>query len=111
MRAVATELHGCNGGCGDKLRPWFSMYGSCGVRYFHVDDDFMYGTESEVYDGVCGCIRSEQLVEQQHRCREQPGWPASRLDQRLLLGQMEPVLQQHVRHLRQPLERLATNAG
>ena len=21
------------------------MYGSCGVRYFHVDDDFMYATE------------------------------------------------------------------
>jgi hypothetical protein len=27
------------------------MYGSCGVRYFHVGDDFMYGSDSEVYDG------------------------------------------------------------
>ena len=24
----------------------FSMYGSCGVRYFHVDDDLAYATES-----------------------------------------------------------------
>jgi len=32
------------GGCGDSCGG-FAMYGSCGVRYFHVDDDFSYGTE------------------------------------------------------------------
>ena len=47
-----------------QLRPGFSMYGSCGVRYFHVDDDFMYGTESEVYDGATRTM-SPTMVEQQ----------------------------------------------
>lgn len=45
---------GCNSncnGCADSCMA-FSMYGSCGVRYFHVNDDFLYGSESQVYDGV-----------------------------------------------------------
>ena len=42
---------GCNTGCDPcgceaAVRPdAFSMYGSCGVRYFRADDDFMYATE------------------------------------------------------------------
>jgi hypothetical protein len=43
---------GCNGGgeygecCEDACCPSsFSIYGSCGVRYFRVDDDFMYANE------------------------------------------------------------------
>ncbi len=36
---------GCNScGCNDSCGLGFSMYGSCGVRYFHIDDDFLYGT-------------------------------------------------------------------
>ena len=39
---------GCGGcdacGCNDSCGSGFSMYGSCGVRYFRVDDDFLYGT-------------------------------------------------------------------
>jgi Putative beta barrel porin-7 (BBP7) len=35
---------GCNGGCEESCGA-FAMYGSCGVRYFHVDDDFMYADE------------------------------------------------------------------
>jgi Putative beta barrel porin-7 (BBP7) len=36
---------GSNGGCADSCGLGFSMYGSCGVRYFHVDDDFSYDVE------------------------------------------------------------------
>jgi putative beta barrel porin BBP7 len=49
---------GCNGGgcdtcgCEESCGMSFSMYGSCGVRYFRVTDDFMYGTQSQVYDGA-----------------------------------------------------------
>ncbi len=44
---------GCNSNCGGcDSCGGFAMYGSCGVRYFRVDDDFMYGSESEVYDGA-----------------------------------------------------------
>ncbi|MGH7606448.1 MAG: hypothetical protein ACREME_03830, partial [Gemmatimonadales bacterium] len=33
-------------GCEEECYPsTFSMYGSCGVRYFRVDDDFMYANE------------------------------------------------------------------
>ena len=36
---------GCNScGCNDSCGLGFSMYGSCGVRYFRIDDDFLYGT-------------------------------------------------------------------
>lgn len=38
---------GCNGGCGDKCGLGFSMYGSCGVRYLHLDDSFTYSDEFE----------------------------------------------------------------
>lgn len=43
---------GCNtgNGCDDSCGLGFSMYGSCGVRYFRVDDDFMYGTDSEIWN-------------------------------------------------------------
>jgi hypothetical protein len=53
---------GCDaGGCGDYgygasacesecAGPAFSMYGSCGVRYFRADDDFMYATEFNEWD-------------------------------------------------------------
>jgi hypothetical protein len=46
----------CNAGCyGDACEPacmpsMFSMYGSCGVRYFRVDDDFMYANEFREWD-------------------------------------------------------------
>jgi hypothetical protein len=30
----------------------FSMYGSCGVRYFRIDDDFGYDSEHAYYDGA-----------------------------------------------------------
>ena len=39
---------GCNTnytGCDESYGGGFAMYGSCGVRYFRIDDDFMYGTE------------------------------------------------------------------
>ncbi len=36
---------GCNGGCDDKCGLGFSMYGSCGVRYLHLDDGFTYSDE------------------------------------------------------------------
>lgn len=36
---------GCNGGCGCGAPAAFAMYGSCGVRYFHIDDTFAYDTE------------------------------------------------------------------
>ncbi len=49
---------GCNScGCNDSCGLGFSMYGSCGVRYFHIDDDFLYASEfnpnggSHAYDG------------------------------------------------------------
>jgi hypothetical protein len=45
---------GCNGaacGCEEECTPIaFSMYGSCGVRYFRIDDDFMYATEFAEWD-------------------------------------------------------------
>ena len=47
----ACGCNSCNGGCDDSCGLGFSMYGSCGVRYFHVTDEFMYGSDSEVYDG------------------------------------------------------------
>ncbi|MEX0611937.1 MAG: hypothetical protein WD229_07435, partial [Pirellulales bacterium] len=38
--------YGAAGGCEPACAPsTFSMYGSCGVRYFRVDDDFMYANE------------------------------------------------------------------
>ncbi|HVT26829.1 MAG TPA: BBP7 family outer membrane beta-barrel protein [Lacipirellulaceae bacterium] len=41
-----TNNTGCNScGCTDNCGLGFSMYGSCGVRYFHIDDDFMYADE------------------------------------------------------------------
>jgi hypothetical protein len=52
---------GCNSGCEeDCCGSNFSMYGSCGVRYFRIDDDFSYDTEFDVpgdghvYDGFSG---------------------------------------------------------
>jgi hypothetical protein len=37
---------GCNScGCDDGWGMAYSAYGSCGVRYFRIDDDFLYGTE------------------------------------------------------------------
>lgn len=39
---------GCDSGCGGSD---LTMYGSCGVRYFRIDDDFGYDTEFGVYDG------------------------------------------------------------
>ena len=89
----------------------FSMYGSCGVRYFHVDDDFLYGTRIPATGGACVDDKTDanQYVDLRHQRQEQPRWSASRLDQRLLLRQVEPVLQQHVRHLRQPHDRMATH--
>jgi hypothetical protein len=51
-----SDACGCNS-CGDNCGCGFSMYGSCGVRYFRLDDDFLYGTEFNpggahaVYDG------------------------------------------------------------
>jgi hypothetical protein len=51
-----SDACGCNS-CGDSCGCGFSMYGSCGVRYFRLDDDFLYGTEFNpggahpVYDG------------------------------------------------------------
>jgi hypothetical protein len=45
---------GCNSGCTSCQAPTtcFSMYGSCGVRYFRTDDDFSYDTESATVTGV-----------------------------------------------------------
>ncbi|MFO0790678.1 MAG: BBP7 family outer membrane beta-barrel protein [Pirellulales bacterium] len=40
---------GCDSGCGGSD---LSMYGSCGVRYFRIDDDFGYDTEFAYYDGT-----------------------------------------------------------
>jgi len=45
---------GCYTGC-DTCEPActpsaFSMYGSCGVRYFRADDDFMYATQFAEWD-------------------------------------------------------------
>jgi hypothetical protein len=50
---------GCNGGynacgCEDKWNVHFSMYGSCGVRYFRVDDMFSYDTEFAEYSAGAG---------------------------------------------------------
>ncbi len=41
----SSNYTGCNDGCDDSCGLSFSMYGSCGVRYFRLDDDFMYATE------------------------------------------------------------------
>ena len=57
-----SNYSGCNSGCGcdDGWNTNFSMYGSCGVRYFRTDDDFGYDSEFEVvgdghaYDGFSG---------------------------------------------------------
>ncbi len=45
---------GCDtGGCEDDCcTSNFSMYGSCGVRYFRIDDDLSYDTEFAEYDGA-----------------------------------------------------------
>ncbi len=43
---------GCNAGCGCGSN--LSMYGSCGVRYFRIDDDFSYDTEAGIADGAGG---------------------------------------------------------
>jgi hypothetical protein len=44
---------GCDacGGCDDKVIT-FQMYGSCGVRYFHIDDTFSYDTEFAEWNGA-----------------------------------------------------------
>jgi putative beta barrel porin BBP7 len=42
---------GCDGGCDDNCGLGFSMYGSCGVRYFHVADDLLYGTDFQEFGG------------------------------------------------------------
>jgi hypothetical protein len=51
---------GCDSGCNTGCDPCgceqscapsaFSMYGSCGVRYFRADDDFMYANEFSEWD-------------------------------------------------------------
>jgi hypothetical protein len=43
---------GCNSGCDDSWCSNFSMYGSCGVRYFRTDDDFSYDSEFATFDGT-----------------------------------------------------------
>jgi hypothetical protein len=45
---------GCNTGCGceESCGSNFSMYGSCGVRYFRIDDDFAYDVEYGEWDGA-----------------------------------------------------------
>src|SRR5207249_177009 len=40
----------CNGGCDCGCGSAFSMYGSCGVRYFFLDDGFGYATEFGVWN-------------------------------------------------------------
>ncbi len=47
------DAGGCNSGCGCDQGPscCFSMYGSCGVRYFRIDDDFGYDTEFGEWNG------------------------------------------------------------
>jgi hypothetical protein len=49
-----TNCTGCNGGCDDGCGCGlgFSMYGSCGVRYFHVEDDFGYDSEFNPSGGI-----------------------------------------------------------
>lgn len=51
---------GCSGGscggydacgCEPEYCSTFSMYGSCGARYFRVDDEFLYATEFGQYTG------------------------------------------------------------
>ena len=44
---------GCDSGCGcsDGWNTNFSMYGSCGVRYFRIDDDLSYDTEFTTWTG------------------------------------------------------------
>ena len=49
------DASGCNTGCGCEEDSWtsnFSMYGSCGVRYFRTDDDFSYDTEFAEWGGA-----------------------------------------------------------
>jgi hypothetical protein len=50
----AYDTCGCNSGCASCQAPssCFSMYGSCGVRYFRTDDDFSYDTEAATFDGT-----------------------------------------------------------
>jgi hypothetical protein len=44
--------YGAACGCEEECCPSsFSMYGSCGVRYFRVDDDFMYANEFAEWAG------------------------------------------------------------
>jgi hypothetical protein len=50
----SSNYTGCNGGCDDSCGLGFSMYGSCGVRYFHVDEEFMYANEFGVYSTGSG---------------------------------------------------------
>lgn len=38
-------------GCEPQYCSTFSMYGSCGARYFRVDDEFLYATEFGSYTG------------------------------------------------------------
>jgi hypothetical protein len=50
----AYDTCGCNSGCTSCQAPssCFTMYGSCGVRYFRTDDDFSYDTEAATFDGT-----------------------------------------------------------
>jgi hypothetical protein len=45
---------GCNSGCGCDDTLGFSMYGSCGVRYFHIGDDLAYATDFQEFQGGYG---------------------------------------------------------
>lgn len=47
-----TNACGATGACGSDCGSNLSMYGSCGVRYFRIDDDFSYDTEFGVHDGT-----------------------------------------------------------
>jgi hypothetical protein len=51
-----TNYTGCNSGsCGcDDCGLGFSMYGSCGVRYFHIGDDLAYTTDFQEFQGAYG---------------------------------------------------------
>ena len=46
------DAGGCNTGCACQApTSCFSMYGSCGVRYFRIDDDLSYDTEFAEWSG------------------------------------------------------------
>jgi hypothetical protein len=75
---------GCEESCGP---PPFSMYGSCGVRYFRADDDFMYASEftewvggapdQPVYDGFTYDNSNElfyTIEVENHLVGAQAGW-------------------------------------